>query len=393
MDINLSEKPRVRYWILLSLVFIGFVISIYQTMTFYELRAGQAGFESVCTSLVGGDGAFDCHAIEMSRYAELFSGLPLSAAASGFFLTFIIILGLGRSLAWRKEAIRASFLMSAVGTLTSIIYLLIMTLVIQKLCFFCLIIDLINFTTFGLVLSIKPQGLFSSPIERDKLKTFSMIAAACFGIMALASVGMNPVKISKNDINLYVMSIMNSKVMPVQTDDHFPSVGPKDAKVTIVKFSDFQCPACRNGAYAIHPLIKRYPNDVRFVFRNFPLSPDCNRKVDRAVHPVACPAAYAAYCANEQGKYLEAYEALFENQEKLTQDSILTFLKEKGIDVDKVRICMESPQTKEAIAADVEEAIQLNVGSTPTFFMNGKRIPGSLPTNVWMRLIEEELKK
>ena len=98
-------------------------------------------------------------------------------------------------------------------------------------------------------------------------------------------------------------SILSSPVLSVNADDTFPSIGPKNAPVTIVEFSDFQCPFCRLGAFTMNTIQNRYPDKVRLVFRNFPLNSACNPSLDHVVHEFACDTAKAAVCAERQGKF------------------------------------------------------------------------------------------
>jgi protein-disulfide isomerase len=109
-------------------------------------------------------------------------------------------------------------------------------------------------------------------------------------------------------------------------------------------------------------------------------------------HPVACEAARAALCAQDQGKFESAYQDLFEKQETFTQGRPLEIMKGIGVDESRIKGCMASPETNSRIAKDVEEANTLGVKSTPTFFLNGHRMEGAYPVPAWNHIIDRLLK-
>ena len=144
-----------------------------------------------------------------------------------------------------------------------------------------------------------------------------------------------------------------------------PVRGPADAPVTIVEFSDFQCPFCSQASGLIDQVLKAYPKDVKFVYKNYPLP----------FHPHAMPAAKAAVAAGEQGKFYEMHDKIFANQRNLSEDFYVKAAGEIGLDVDKFKKDMASPEVQAQINADMKEA-QSSVRGTPTIFINGKKPQG-----------------
>jgi len=148
--------------------------------------------------------------------------------------------------------------------------------------------------------------------------------------------------------------------------------GPAEAKVTVVEFSDFQCPACR----AISPLIKelstKYPNDVRVVYRHFPLN---------SIHPYAQIAGQAAEAAGEQGKFWEMHDLLFERQidweglanQQAVKDTFITYAEELAIDKQQFSEKIDSASARSAVNLDLSYATQIGLDSTPTLFVNGQQ--------------------
>ena len=164
--------------------------------------------------------------------------------------------------------------------------------------------------------------------------------------------------------------------------DERPALGPDDALVTIVQFSDFECAFCERVAPTVKTLVEQN-DDVRLVFRNLPLE----------MHPNAPGAAKAALAAHRQGKFWEMHDALFANRKRLGDALYVELARELGLDVERFEADMQDP----AIAAMVEEderlARQYNVRGTPAQFINGRFLSGALPPDAFLRVIEEEREK
>lgn len=151
--------------------------------------------------------------------------------------------------------------------------------------------------------------------------------------------------------------------------DDAPSFGPKDAKVTVVEFSDFECPYCSKAAKVTEQLRKEYGDKIRFVFRQFPLS----------FHKNAKPAAEAALAAHAEGKFWEYHDVLFENSRKLDKESLAQYATKTGVDAAKVKAALEANTYGAAVDRDMKLGEEAAVTGTPTMFINGKRV--SNPTD------------
>jgi protein-disulfide isomerase len=162
-----------------------------------------------------------------------------------------------------------------------------------------------------------------------------------------------------------------------------PFAGGKDAKVTIVEFSDFQCPFCAKGADILKEIKKRYGDKVKVAFKNFPLP----------FHNHAEQAAVAGLCANEQGsdKFWKMHDEMFVNQDALDAEGLKKTAKKIGLKADSFEKCLSENKHLAQVKADMEEGRKVKVKSTPTFFVNGKLINGAQPFEVFSELIDEEL--
>lgn len=163
-----------------------------------------------------------------------------------------------------------------------------------------------------------------------------------------------------------------------------PSYGPENAPVTIVEFSDFECPFCSRVNPTLEQVKKSYPDQVRIVFRQFPL----------AMHANAQKAAEASLCAEDQGKFWEMHDWMFANQKSLGIDS----LKEQavamdGVDGDTFAQCLDSDKYAEQVATDMREGSQAGVSGTPAMFINGQMVSGAVPFEQVAAVIDAELKR
>ncbi len=166
-------------------------------------------------------------------------------------------------------------------------------------------------------------------------------------------------------------------------EDDDPVWGSDDAPITIIEFSDYECPYCRRWHLEVWPQIQEsYPDQVRLVYRDFPLT---------TIHPNATPAAAAANCAGEQGTYWEFSELLFSMELGLDKNAYEQYASNLSLDLDAFSDCLDSGRQNEEVMADYEYAASLGVRSTPTFFVNGIPLVGAQPFEVFQNLIEQEL--
>jgi predicted DsbA family dithiol-disulfide isomerase len=161
-----------------------------------------------------------------------------------------------------------------------------------------------------------------------------------------------------------------------------PSRGPADAPITIVEFSDYQCPFCRRVEPTVHEVLKRNEGKVRFVFRHFPL--------DR-IHPQARGASEAAACADEQGKFWEYHAELFAENAQLDRPGLDAVAQKTGLDATAFKTCMDERKTQALVQKDVDAGSAAGVSGTPAFFINGIPLRGALPAEDFQRVIDEEL--
>ena len=161
-----------------------------------------------------------------------------------------------------------------------------------------------------------------------------------------------------------------------------PIRGAEKASVTIVKFEDFQCPYCKTVQPTFLELLTRYDGKVKLVHKDLPLE---------AIHPQARPAAEAARCAGEQGKFWEYHDQLYAKASKLAAENLKDAAKGVGLNVASFEQCVVSGKFKGAVERDFNEAARLGLTGTPAFFINGRALIGAQPIEAFTAIIDEEL--
>ncbi|MGE5851144.1 MAG: DsbA family protein, partial [Candidatus Methylomirabilota bacterium] len=164
--------------------------------------------------------------------------------------------------------------------------------------------------------------------------------------------------------------------------DGAPIRGAPNAPVTLVEFSDFHCPFCKQVQPTLAQLLARYPGKVRLVYRDFPID---------SLHPQARRAAEAARCAQDQGKFWEYHDLLFAEAPKATTEDLSRFAQQVGLDLAKFESCLSGGFHRAAVQRDIDDGSRAGVNGTPAFFINGRPLSGAQPLEAFVQLIEEEL--
>ncbi len=164
-------------------------------------------------------------------------------------------------------------------------------------------------------------------------------------------------------------------------DGASPARGPTKAAVTIVEFSDFECPFCREVQSALKQTVETYAKDVRLIFKHMPLEG----------HRDSLPAARAAYCAGEQDRFWQFHDALFAAGNLSPPGVFDQIAVDIGLGMERFRACVNSEQSRAAVVKDIETARTLRIDSTPSFLVNGRLIKGALSVAEWQKIVEREL--
>ena len=170
-------------------------------------------------------------------------------------------------------------------------------------------------------------------------------------------------------------------IVEVPGGDKGPALGPDTAAITIVEFSDFECPFCSRVNPALEKLRETYPDDVRVAFKHFPLK----------FHKQAMGAHKASIAAADQGKFWEMHDLIFANRDKLDPASLRAHAESIGLDMAKYDAAIASPELEKRVQDDVAQGQSLGVRGTPSFFINGRMLSGAKPYEDFEARVKEEL--
>jgi len=170
----------------------------------------------------------------------------------------------------------------------------------------------------------------------------------------------------------------------ITEDNHIR--GNMNAPITIVEFSDFQCPYCDKFHVTMKKVMETYPNKVRWIYKHFPLD---------SLHPLARSTAEASECANDQEKFWEYADKLYENQADISADTIKSFAKEVGLNMTEFNSCIDDGKYKDKVNTDYQEGLSKGVRGTPGNFLNGDMtlVPGAVEFEIIKTIIDAELSK
>lgn len=162
-----------------------------------------------------------------------------------------------------------------------------------------------------------------------------------------------------------------------------PTQGPANATVSVVEFGDFECPYCRDSFTIVRELMSEYEGQVKWQWRHFPL-------ID--IHAQAKRAAEASECALEQGNFWGYHDKLFLNQGDFTDNSLVRYALQLGLDKDKFAECLSSGRFSDKVQRDVNAGLAVGLTGTPTFFINGRKVPGVIPRDIFATMLESALR-
>lgn len=173
---------------------------------------------------------------------------------------------------------------------------------------------------------------------------------------------------------------MTQLILAGHSNDHM--AGNPEAPIELVEYGDYECPFCGNAYPIVKDIQQRLGNELKFVFRNFPL---------RNVHPNAFTAALATEAAGLQNKFWEMHDVVFENQKALDKENIFQFASEIGLDVKRFKDDIQQKALADKVEKDFETGLRSGVNRTPTFFINGKKYEGSYNRDELFQTLKSQL--
>ena len=345
----------------------------------------------------------DCDTALASRYAKV-AGVPTSRLGLLYYLFFI----LAALYAWVADGSRRwslSFLLAA--SLGALLYSLVIAYLsivqLGVLCLLCLTTYLANLLLFVLIPRALNVRLYQVPAflwqtVRDAPRRIGVHLIVFVLFMGAGLLVLQPGRAQEPGREIRVGDDFYLKMFYTATPrtltlDPVTSWGDEKAPITIVEFSDFQCPYCRRAAFSLKPYLGEYRRRVRFVFVNSPLDNSCNPQITRPMHPVSCLAAKAALCAGERGGFWEFHDRIFENQKRLSRSVLIGMAKQAGMDEEWFNSCLVDPETEARLAKEIAEGAKFDLHGTPAVFINGRPFPDWNDPERLRLIIEQELKR
>jgi len=394
--------------LLLTLILLGTTISGYLLYRHFGLAtlSSQRG-PDFCSALFGKS----CDDALRSPLAVQL-GLPLAGWGLVYYGTLVSLLLLGSLLkeTFRLEATTAAFLLALAAAAASVALFLAMVTNLSPFCPLCAIVHAIN-----LLLLFPIQRLTGRPVSRSiqavaqaikyvvagkttdpvgaRWKSVGFVTAALVAVVIYQWVFIEFTSRTQAAETLFdpqqIVAQFESSVqreVPVSETD--PGLGPTDAPVRMVIFSDFRCPGCRQLAQMIPGLAERFKDRLRIVFKHYPLDSTCNSAVKKEFHPGACHAARAAEAARDQGKFWPFHDALFARP--LADDAALESLVHRlDVDPERFKAFRKGDGARARIQKDIELGTRLGVDGTPCVFVNGRRVYDLRPQTLLLLIAHE----
>ncbi len=372
------NKARYAPWIILASLLAGVVLSSYYL--YHQWYPDTSGLCSISESV-------NCSASSASGFSRLF-GVPIALLGLAFYIGGFFLVRKpteddeGAGAAAPVALLQTLFL---IGVAYSVFLAIVTVALIQTLCPVCTLMWLTN--VVGLVATRMWTGrplvvTLAEQLKRVPLSFWSLAAGFLPAFVVVVSGGIY--------VERYVVGVAPVEVPdPAMTADALgdfdqmrratgAGIGPVDAPIVIMEFSDFQCPFCKRLSEALHQLKRELGDDLRVEFRHFPLP----------MHDYADDAALAAICANDLDMFWEMHDELFKLNQAINSEEILRIGEYLGIPPEDLTACMNNELTQQELQEDQELARELGVRGTPFFIVNGVGYAGGYPVEVLREIVE-----
>ncbi len=390
---------RVRRFLLMFLCLVGLLDSAYLTWDHASHKADPAAFSGGLCGVEGG-----CQISRSSSMSELpVPGtpidLPVSLVALSFYAVFLLLVLLrrrndGPSSESGKALGRVMFGIALLSFAYSMV-LFGYSISMGSICKFCAVLYGVN---LGLVIlswrELRQQGdslleflrgSVGAALSRMGLvAALMMITVTGAGYFAYRQMVGSWLAVAKS------AQAGDKPVIAFDTGKR-PTRGPEGARLHLVEFADFQCPHCRMAYHEVEAVAEGR-NDLAVTFLHFPLDQSCNRLVTKPFHQKACELAIIAECAHRQGRFFDVAPLLFEIGTQ-SVEAVLAQIAERlkgSVDMAALETCRTSPDAREAVVRDIGEGIKAKIMGTPSVFLNGRQIGGTLPKAELERLLNED---
>lgn len=372
-------RASTLLWIAAFACLAAVGVHAYLLMEHYDLRYGQAAATSLCNI----NATFNCAAVSVSRYSEVL-GYPvalLGAAANAALLLLLAWYAIAESDS-TPTARNSVLILGTAIAIASIVMGSISSFILGKYCPFCMLAYVLSFITAAalwMALRKRPTGIAGRGITVPLI-----IGVLTFFGMTVAN---DQIRKSYNSDDLSRFAKEKIQEWRTAPETPFESIEPlvegapkETAKMTIVEFADFRCSHCKHAAPVLHAFVNAHP-DVRLEFMTWPLDGECNTAISQA-NGASCLLAKAVYCGQKSGgDGWKAHSYVFEHQEEmgsldLVKSQLNAIAGAAGVPNEAFNQCVNAPETKAAIEKQAAVGTALQLGGTPSVYVNGKKLEG-----------------
>lgn len=380
---------------------MGGALSWVSLRQYFALLTGGLERPSFCNI----SAQFNCDLVAASSYATLF-GQPIAGFGLLYFIVqlFFGVWAITGGITADRRPTAAAGIVLGLGALVYPAYLVyIMATSLHTFCVTCLGMDLaLLVILLGWCVALKDRSGGTGRLLRRQWGGHAVVLLLVVGVGSIflasgtqaAYTATKQQRLSAAQIHEGVAAYQKGSPFDLQLDPAaHPVWGNPDATVTVVEFSDFQCPYCRVAAFTLKSSLAEFRDRIRLLFINYPLDSTCNSSIEKPFHPYACLIARAVTCAQQQGKFWEYHEAIFRHQEEISRELVLKLAGDQGLNVPQLTACVDDPATDAAVKADVAIGQHVHIDGTPTVIVNQRQVHHWRNRDLLRAIVQSELKK
>lgn len=394
-------------WIIVLCGFVGGALGIYATGLAIEVASGELVEPTGCSV----NEWISCEAVHVSSFATMFD-LPV-AWWGVLFYAWIVFAALFSAFSKAQERVRATLAASLILGLGAVLFSLYKATHLYQLgvlCPVCVSMYLLNFLIVFFIIKTLQLRLSNLPqfLAQYVRSIFGQVTELSFSPQPVLFLALVTSLFSLGYIGLKNYEERGQKETGIQraVEDHFKQKqlslaihpdaavwGNPEAELSVIEFSDFECPGCRFSAFHLRNILFEYRNRVRLFFMNYPLDGSINPYVQSSIHPHAGLAARAGVCAQQFGDFWDFHDDLFRRQKQLNRNLILQLAAERNWNIREFEACVDSESTIGRVKRDIELGKEIGVRSTPTLFINGRLVKFWNSNEFVRAVVREEVKK
>lgn len=391
---------------------IGLIVSFLLAIEYFGIGTENVA-SSACSALGGGD---SCLKVAESSYSAIpgvpfLGNVPIALLGFGFYglITYsFFLVTRAKSNEDVSNFISLLFPILVLGLVFDFILLGISVGIIGTICQLCFITYIVTIALLVILFLLwktegKPTLNFPLAIK-DGMTTAALVYFFTFSLgfatskMWVSGSNSNTLATSRGmdsaEIQSKIAAYFQEPTLGIKVEG-YPFIGKKEAPITIVKYADYNCGHCMHTSHILHTVLSEYDGMVRVVYKNFPLDGTCNRLMQQPrPGATSCVAAIAAICADKQGKFEPMYRGLYDNLEKgvaHSGSSVVNLANSIGLNVNSLKACMASKDAQNQLNAEIDEAEKLNIQSTPSLYVNDRKIESGTPNPIFLKSLLEQI--